>query len=218
MKLGVIMKYFLMLLLITPMPAVSASWTLLSVSDESELEIDSASVRDKKAAWFRATYNPPQKNMCADEKKEIQLQKFYVEAKCKEFVIRIKQNISYEPNEEVACSYDNPKGEFAEYAPETQGETYFNAICSTQGRKQDLLTVTSKFLKEKNIFIKNEPCPSSSVAEIRYEGYSIEFNMPPCIMKSASATSFMYASNFKWVKTEDLNEYHQQQKVAWGCK
>lgn len=210
------MKALVLFLLLTlPTQAFSANWTLLMASNDDELEIDIASVRDKKAAWFKRIYTPPQ-NKCSNLKKEVQSEKFYVEARCKEFTIRVKQVIVYEPNGDVVaeCTYDNPKGEFSEYAPETQGEGYFTAICNAKARVANKYAENIRLKKAQDIFVINEPCPSSSEASTKCEGYSIEFIIPPCMSGAGAAA----VDNFKWVEKNEVAQYNRKQKKDWGCK
>lgn len=204
----------LLLLLALPIPAFSANWTLLNASNVSELEIDTESVRDKKAAWFKQIYTPPQ-NICGYEKKEEEYEVFFVEARCKEFTIRVKNRTAYSPSNDVmdGCSFENSKAEFSEFVPETQGEVLFTAICNAKARVENRYAKNIRSKKVRDTFAVNTPCPITD-ANLKCEGYSIEYIIPPCFL-GASADA---VDNLKWVEKEGAAQYKRDQKKIWDCK
>lgn len=127
---------FLITLLFIPMTVFAADWTLIDASRDAELEIDRQSVRPNKGAWFKHTRTPPSNEGCERSVKKTALSKDYVEAKCTEFTIRIKQSIVYSEDGVVigSCGFSNPNAVFSEYAPETYGEAFFKAICDPRSR------------------------------------------------------------------------------------
>lgn len=127
----------LIALVLLPEIAFAANWTLIFADESKELEIDAQSFRPKKSAWFKYIYTPPNKDSCGIGKSTAYL-KTFLEANCKDFTIRTKQQIAYTESEEVLtyCGSNTPKATFVEFAPETMGEIYFNAICHDSGKRE----------------------------------------------------------------------------------
>lgn len=136
---------FVVALLFLPTTAIAATWTLILADDHQEVEVDTQSVRPNKAAWFKYFYTPPISDSCGMGKKTAYVMN-YVAANCKEFTLQYKKTIAYTVDGEVlnSCSYDAPKAPFTEYAPETVGEFYFNAICHPWGRIENSYAVSAR--------------------------------------------------------------------------
>lgn len=136
---------FVVALLFLPATAIAATWTLILADDHQEVEVDTQSVRPNKAAWFKYFYTPPMSDSCGMGKKTAYVMN-YVAANCREFTLQYKKTIAYTVDGEVltSCSYDAPKEPFTEYAPETVGEFYFNAICHPWGRIENSYAVSAR--------------------------------------------------------------------------
>lgn len=141
-------RLFLVTLLFLPMTAIAADWVLIAADENTEIEVDRQSARPNKSAWFRYTNTPPASEPCGSGKR-VAHSKIYVEANCKEFVIRLKQSIAYSADGEVLslCGFDTPLASFREFAPETLGEVYFNAICSPGGRDENFIARITRRIK-----------------------------------------------------------------------
>lgn len=134
-KMGGAMK-ILIALLFMPMAAFAADWVIIGATQDFEIEIDRQSVRPNKGAWFKYINTPAKSEDCAGTGKKLAESKIYLEANCKEFTYRTKQKIVYAVDGSTLeyCGFNNPQGEFIEYAPETVGELYFKAICDPKSR------------------------------------------------------------------------------------
>ncbi|MHB1093409.1 surface-adhesin E family protein [Thiobacillus sp.] len=139
---------FLVTLLFLPATATAANWVLIFADESQEIEVDTQSVRPNKGAWFKYTNTPPGSESCSVGKKTA-YSKIFMEANCKELTIRSKQSIVYSEDGEVLpyCGFDTPKASFSEFAPETLGEVYFNAICHPWGRRENQRATYTRYGK-----------------------------------------------------------------------
>lgn len=137
-RAAIFCSFLLASILFQPFFVQAAQWTLIAATDDLEIEVDKQSAKPRKGAWFKYIRTPPTADACGYGKKTAYA-KSYVEANCNEFTIRVKQSIAYgEDGDDLPyCSSSTPKAEFTEFAPETVGELYFNAVCQPSGRTEN---------------------------------------------------------------------------------
>lgn len=125
-------------MLLQPLSVQAADWKLIAATDDLEIEVDKQSAKPMKGAWFKYIRTPATADACGYGEK-IAYSKNYVEANCTEFTIRVKQSFAYgEDGRGLAyCTSSTPRAEFTEFAPETVGEVYFNAVCQPSGRTEN---------------------------------------------------------------------------------
>lgn len=158
----------LIALLFMPIAAFAADWVLIGATQELEIEIDRLSVRPSKGAWFKTINTPPKTESCAGTGKKLAESKIYIEANCKEFTIRAKQSIGYSEDGSVLdyCGYNNANAVFYEYAPESVGENFFNAICDPKSRMENKLATWIRKAKAERA---EETARQSRINQLREE-------------------------------------------------